>query len=168
MLQYLSPSVAPIVPMVPLPLLSDTMVGNLIQLAISLGGAGLVVQLLLLRQNRRKIAGQASATEANAASTLSGAALKMVENAQKAQQKAEQERDVAQDKLQARTEEFEIETRRKDEQMNRMRWRNHHLTMFVAILKAALTAARIGVPEEPQYEEYGDEAPPERPGPAPI
>lgn len=151
-----------------LPLLSDTVVSGMIQLVISLGGAGLVVQLLLLRQNRRKIAGQASATEANAASTLSGAALKMVENAQQAQLRAEQERDQATAMLRERTEEYDAESHRKDDQLNRMRWRNHHLTMWSAILKGALTAARVPVPDEPTYEEYGDEAPPERPGPGPL
>lgn len=152
----------------PLPMVSDAVVSSLVQLGISLGGAGLVVQLLLLRQNRRKIAGEASTNEANAASTLSGAALKMVENAQKAQQKAEQERDEANDKLRQRTEEYDSEARRKDEQMNRMRWRNHHLTMFTLILKGALQSAKVSVPDEPTYEEYGDEAPPERPGPTPA
>lgn len=148
--------------------LSPELVSGLIQLAISLGGAGLVVQLLLLRQNRRKIAGEASTNEANAASTLSGAALKMVENAQAAALKAEKERDAANAKLEARTQEFEVEARRKDESMNRMRWRNHHLSMFVQVLSGALRAAQIAVPQEPEYEEYGDEAPPERHGPNPA
>lgn len=147
-----------------LPLMSDTLVSGLIQLGISLGGAGLVVQLLLLRQNRRKIAGDASSSEANAASTLSGAAIKMVENAQAQQKKAEDERD----RLQTRLDEANVLNDRQNEESNRMRWRLHHRDMYVAILQAGFRGMGAVPPDEPEYQEFGHRAPPTVEGPNPA
>lgn len=53
----------------------------LVQLLASAGVTGLVFLVLTMRQQRRKIDAGATNEEANAASTLSGAALKMVTDA---------------------------------------------------------------------------------------
>lgn len=121
--------------------MSKELMTGAIQLLISLGGAGLVVQLLLLRQNRRKIAGEASSTEANAASTLSGAALTMVENAQA------DAREAKADAKQARE-----ENERLWAELERARWRVHHLEMREAVLANALQQAGIDVPPAPPYD----------------
>lgn len=145
--------------------MSEGLVSGLIQLAISLGGAGLLVQLLLLRQNRRKIAGEASTSEANAASTLSGAALRMVENAQKGQHDAEERATRLDEKI------TELDGRLEESHKRdiRQRWRIHHLEMRNAVLENALSQTGVTVPVEPTYDE-GDEAfppPPHHAGPAP-
>lgn len=144
--------------------MSREVLTSLIQLAISLGGAGLVVQLLLLRQNRRKIAGEASTSEANAASTLSGAALTMVENAQQDAREAKvSERDahLENDKLRAENERLWSE-------VNGLRWHVHHKEMREAILVNALQQARLEVPPEPEFRDPGNRpAPPSIGGPQP-
>lgn len=143
------------------PMISDGVVTALIQLLISLGGAGLLVQLLLLRQNRRKIAGEASTNEANAASTLSGAAMKMVENAQAKEHEAEQRADRIQ-------KEFEDRRDADGRELEVRAWRIHHLEMRNAILESALTQAGIDVPPEPDYAPPSQtSAPPPRGGPSP-
>jgi hypothetical protein len=136
--------------------MSRELVSALVQLAISLGGAGLVVQILLLRQNRRKIAGEASASEANAASTLSGAALTMVENAQ------QDAREARIDAKTARTEADQArdETEKLWDQYNKARWLIHHLQMRGAILENALRQAGIDVPPSPEYDEQPPKAAP--------
>jgi hypothetical protein len=74
---------------------AEGLVSAAIQLALALGGSAVLVQLLTLRQNRRKIAGDASTAEANAASTLSGAALQLVESARQSARDARTEADEA-------------------------------------------------------------------------
>jgi len=145
--------------------MSKEVVTTLIQLVISLGGAGLVVQLLLLRQNRRKIAGEASTSEANAASTLSGAALTMVENAQQdareARSHAKEDREDA--------EKARDESERLHNQINAHQWRIHHLEMREAILEGALRQAGIPVPPAPVYDDGGGRRPPPTSsGPTPL
>jgi hypothetical protein len=146
----------------PVPMLAESTVSAIVQLLVSLGGAGLLVQLLLLRQNRRKIAGEASTNEANAASTLSGAAMKMVENAQAKELEAEQRADRIQVEYEARREADgrELEVRA---------WRIHHLEMRQAILENALRQGGVEVPPEPEYEIPSHlKAPPPQGGPSPA
>lgn len=143
----------------------------LIQLAISLGGAGLVVQLLMLRQNRRKVAGDASSSEANAASTLSGAAIKMVENAQAKELEASQRANNAEDRLNARQSEFDIRRERDAHELEERAWRIHHLEMRQAVLEHALRQLGVEPPPEPDYDAIRHRvgAPPiSHPGPRPA
>lgn len=64
-------------------------VSSVLSLFVSLGGAGLLVRILTLRQDRRKVAGDASVAEANAGVALSGAAMAMVENEQQQRREAD-------------------------------------------------------------------------------
>lgn len=144
--------------------MSKELLGALVQLLISLGGAGLVVQLLLLRQNRRKIAGEASTNEANAASTLSGAALQMVENAQNSAREA----DTRADKAHAEAETQRAENERLWAEMNKARWRIHSLEMRESILESALKQAGIPVPMRPEYSEHPSYPPPGMTGDGPA
>lgn len=50
-----------------------------IQLLIAVGAGGVIAQLLTLRQTRRKITGEASTAEANAATQLANAAMSIVD-----------------------------------------------------------------------------------------
>lgn len=127
--------------------MNKELVGALVQLLISLAGAGLVVQLLLLRQNRRKIDGEASANEANAASTLSGAAMAMVENAQKKEKEAEDRADAKEALLDKRTQEYEARKNADARDLEDARWLTHHMRMHIAILEGALR--QVGVEPVP-------------------
>ena len=151
-----------VMPHLTIPMVSDGVVTALIQLLVSLGGAGLLVQLLLLRQNRRKIAGEASTNEANAASTLSGAAMKMVENAQAKEHEAEQRADRIQ-------REYEERREADGRELEARAWRIHHLEMRQAILENALAQTGQEVPPEPDYAPPG-QIPPPAPtgGPSPV
>lgn len=134
------------------PLVSKEVTTAIIQLLISLGGAGLVVQLLLLRQNRRKIAGDASASEANAASTLSGAAMKMVENAQLKEREAETRADELQNRLDSCSRELESRG-----------WKLHYLEMWASGLEGLLRANNIAIPPRPAaIDQTGHTAPMDR------
>lgn len=136
---------------IPVPMeMNPALLSGLIQLAVSLGGAGLLVQLLLLRANRRKIAGDASSSEANAASTLSGAALKMVENAQKAQVDAETKSLVKDEQIAALRKENEEQWN----EINRARWKTHHAEMRTAILEQALAERGVSIPAPPPPTEH--------------
>lgn len=107
----------------------------LIQVAIALIASGLAVKLLTVRQDRRKIAGEASTQEANAASTLSGAALQMVEAAQSTAREAESRAKVAgENAAECRTENNRLWT-----ELNKARWE-------ISILEAAMRAAGIVPP----------------------
>lgn len=118
----------------------------LVQLAVSAGFAGLVVQLLLIRQNRRKIEGEASTSEANAASVLSGTALKFVEQANADTAKARADAASARsDADKARDEQT-----RYFEALQVSRWETQHLKMRIEVLEAALRSADIHVPDEPK------------------
>ena len=128
-------------------------VNAVVQLVISLCGAGVLVQLLMLRQNRRKVAGDASSSEANAASTLSGAAIKMVENAQAKELEANRRADIAHTALVQEREEMDIRRERDAQELETRAWRIHHLEMRNAILENALGQAGIAVPPEPEYDQ---------------
>lgn len=132
--------------------MSKDLINALVQLAISLGGAGLLVQLLMLRQNRRKVAGDASSSEANAASTLSGAAIKMVENAQAKELLAASQRDRAHEQLEQERKDSDARRERDAAELEVRAWRIHHLEIRNATLKGALLAHQIPVPPEPDYD----------------
>lgn len=149
--------------------MSEGMLSALIQLGISLGGAGLLVQLLLLRQNRRKIAGEATATEANAASTLSGAALQMVENAQKKEREAESRVDILTERQAVKDREAEDRRESDARELEARAWRIHHLEMRKAILENALRQVQVEIPPEPAYEMPIRRTPPAlEAGPSPM
>lgn len=73
--------------------------GLIVAVLISSGFSSIIVGLLTLRPKRRKIDADATNEEATAASTLSGAALKMVQDADARAQRAE----AAADKARAET-----------------------------------------------------------------
>ena len=131
----------------------------LIQLLIAVVGAGLLVQLLLLRQNRRKIAGDASASEANAASTLSGAAMKMVENAQAKEHEASQRADSLEDRLSLRQREYEERRDRDARELEERAWTIHALRMRIAILENALRQVGVEIPQDPGFHDQHGTAP---------
>lgn len=58
----------------------DQLVTIAVQLLITAAGGGILVKLLTLRQDRRRIVGDATKAEANAATTLTGGALELVES----------------------------------------------------------------------------------------
>lgn len=142
--------------------MNKDLLNALVQLAISLGGAGLLVQLLLLRANRRKIAGEATSNEANAASTLSGAALKMVENAQQKEREAEARAHAAQASREALQREYDARRARDGQTIEDQAWALHHKAMREQVLIAALEQAGIVVPPEPSYRRDGRTPPPVR------
>ena len=129
----------------------------LVQVAIALIASGVAVKLLTLRQDRRKIAGEASLGEANAASTLSGAALKMVEVAQASAREAEIRAQAAQTDA--------SETRHENEriwrELNKARWEIYWLRVQEETLEAALRRAHINVPPAPKPEGIPDYPPPD-------
>lgn len=127
--------------------MNKDVVTAIVQLLISLGGAGLFVQLLLLRQNRRKIAGDASMGEANAASTLSGAAMKMVENAQSKEREAEARSEVLEVKIDKERKAYEARRDVDSATIEELRWDKHGLQMRVAILEGALRSMGVEPPE---------------------
>lgn len=150
--------------------MTPALLNALIQLVISLCGAGVLVQLLMLRQNRRKVAGDASSSEANAASTLSGAAIKMVENAQAKEIEAGRRADAAHEQLLQEREESDARRERDAHELETRAWRIHHLEMRSAILENALRQAGIQVPPEPDYDQMKHRAQPPPPldGPRPL
>lgn len=141
--------------------MSKELLSALLQLVISLTGAGLLVQLLLLRQNRRKIAGDASASEANAASTLSGAAMKMVENSQAKEREAEARAETLQRQLSQRQREYEQRRDRDAVELENRGWKIHRLEVRIAILEGALRQMGVAVPPPP--EEHSWPPPPQPP-----
>lgn len=68
---------------------NDQIVSSVLSLFVSLGGAAGLVRILTLRQDRRKVAGDASMAEANAGVALSGAAMAMLENEQQQRREAD-------------------------------------------------------------------------------
>lgn len=133
--------------------------GALLQLAIALIASGVMVRLLTLRQDRRKIAGEASTQEANAASVLTGASLQMVEASQKSAHDAHQEAQDAREELTtARQANQQLAT-----ELNRARWKIYSLEVQEAILEAALTEAGVKIPPKPFHagDTHDDYAPPE-------
>lgn len=121
-------------------------VSAVVQVIIALVASGLAVKLLTIRQDRRKIAGEASTNEANAASTLSGAALQMVEAAQNTARDAEKRATSANDNA----EECRLENNRLWAELNKARWEIHWLNLRERVLEAALRAAGINVPPAPE------------------
>lgn len=125
---------------------SSGLLSALTQLAIALIASGVAVKLLTLRQDRRRIAGEASTQEANAASTLSGAALQMVEAAQRAARDAEGRAETAnKTAVEARTENDKLWV-----ELNKARWDIHWLNVREKVLEAALMGANIHVPPAPE------------------
>lgn len=130
----------------------------IVQVVLALIASGVAVKLLTLRQERRKIAGDASAQEANAASTLSGAALQMVESAQKSAREADQRAHDAN----ATAEEARSENNKLWKELNQARWDIHRLQMREKVLEHALNLAGIEVPPAPPLEGTPDGPPPAR------
>lgn len=126
---------------------SGDFVAAAVQLLLALVASGVLVKVLTVRQDRRKIAGDATASEANAASTLSGAALKMVESAQTTARDAE----IRAKKAEGGAEECREEANHLWQELNRARWRIYHLEMREKALSATLTAAGIAVPVTPDW-----------------
>lgn len=115
-----------------------------LQLLIAVVASGVMVKLLTLRQDRRKIAGEASSQEANAASVLTGASLQMVEAAQR-------------DAAAARKEAGEIkeENQRLWAELNRTRRRVSNLEERETILENALRDRGHRVPVLPEVDYRG-------------
>lgn len=148
--------------------MNKDLLSALIQLLISLGGAGFIVQVLLLRQNRRKIAGEATASEANAASTLSGAAMKMVENAQLKEREAEARADDLDKRRREDLAEYEARRDRDAQELENRAWRIHRLEMRVAVLANALRQTGVDIPPDPGFDRPNNTPPPAiGPTPAP-
>ena len=143
--------------------LPEGIVSALIQIVLALIASGVAVKLLTLRQDRRKIAGEASTQEANAASTLSGAALQMVEAAQRSAREAEG-RATAANKT---TDELRQDNEKLWKALNRARWEIHWLKAQEEVLVAALKRANIIVPEAPRPENGFPDFPPPDPKPKP-
>ena len=135
---------------------ADQVVSALIQLLLAIIASGILVKVLTIRQDRRKIAGDASTSEANAASTLSGAALKMVESAQKSAYDADMRAQHAEENA----EECRKESERLWRELNRARWRIHFLEMREKSLEQALLDTGIEIPDRPVYGVFDDHAKP--------
>lgn len=145
----------------------------LIQLVLGVIASTFAVKLLTLRQDRRKIAGDASAQEANAASILSGTALQMVEAAQRSAHEAEQKAIAAEARADQVKEEAEqkigaaqAEATRMWHELQRAGWEIHWLQIRERLLELALRGANIEIPEIPQsmLEAFPDwDAPPNLP-----
>lgn len=140
--------------------MSDGVLSALVQVTLALIASGVAVKLLTIRQDRRKIAGDASAQEANAASTLSGAALQMVESAQNSARDA----DGRAQNAQSNSDEARRENERLWKELNKARWEIHWLKAQEAVMAAALRSAGINVPAAPRPENgFPDFPPPEPP-----
>lgn len=129
----------------------DGFSGAVLQLLIALIASGVMVKLLTLRQDRRKIAGEATTHEANAAATLTGASLQMLQAAQQQAQGAQaDERDTR------------AENERLWAELNRTRWRVYSLQVREAVLEMALKRANIIIPPlEYQAESHTEFPPPD-------
>lgn len=121
------------------------LVTALIQLAISLGGSALLIKLLTLRQEKRKINSEGQVGEANAASMLSGAALTIVQNAD------------------ARAESAYAETERLWTALNKLRWKAFFSDERVQLLESKLRDAGLAVPPPGPSETDLPSTPPPRP-----
>lgn len=121
------------------PMIAEGWGTTVVQLLVSAGFASLVVQLLLVRQNRRKIEGEASTSEANAASVLSGEALKWVERANNNERAAKREAHNSRQ-----------EAERYFAEWNLSRWRESWFQARISVLEAALSQGGIAVPAAPE------------------
>jgi hypothetical protein len=112
-----------------------------VQILVALIVSGTAFKLLTIRQERRKIGGEATAQEANAASVLTGASLQMVENAQRDAKDAKREAKACKDSNENLW-----------DALNRARWKIHYLEEREASLEAALRAAGIEVPVREEHD----------------
>lgn len=129
----------------------EGLLGPAAQLVLALIGSGVLIKVLTLRQDRRKIAGDASAQEANAASVLSGAALQMVNAAQATATAADK-----------RASEATAENGRLWGALNNARWDIAYLEARERVLEAALRAAHFPIPaRQERVGPYPTEPPPE-------
>ena len=126
--------------------MNQELVGALVQLAISLGGSALLVKLLTLRQDRRKIAGDASQGEANAAATLSGAALQIVQDAESRAREANAGRIRAEDLLREVREENRVAWNDLWETTTALQWEAHDARERTEVLEAELRRHGIAPP----------------------
>lgn len=126
-------------------------IAAVVQVAIALIASGLMVKMLTVRQDRRKIVGDANASEANAASTLSGAALQMVESANQTAREAE-----------AKASKCRNENARLWSSLNKTQWKVHYLEEREHQLEALLRERGIEVPDTGRREahELPDTPPP--------
>lgn len=70
---------------------SADIIGSAIQVLIGIGSGAVILQLLTLRQSKRKITGEASVSEANAATQLANAAMSIVDAERKDKQALREE-----------------------------------------------------------------------------
>ena len=142
--------------------------GAMLQLALALVASGIMVKLLTLRQDRRKIAGEASSQEANAASVLTGASLQIVEATQRDALQARREATEAREEAaryrkesEAKDERHRQEVEALERNLNRARWRIYNLEVKEKVLEAALRRAQIPMlPSAEIAEEMHDDFPP--------
>lgn len=135
---------------------SQGTLGALVQIVVAVAASGVLVKVLTLRQDRRKIAGEASTSEANAASTLSGAALQMVQAAQRTAADADT-RAVA---ANANSEKVRQQNETLWRELNRARWEIHWLKNDTAVMEEALRRAGVEVPHTERPVSYPDLPPP--------
>lgn len=141
-------------------MLPSGVISALVQVAVALIASGVAVKLLTLRQDRRKIAGEASTSEANAASTLSGAALQMVEAAQKAARESEA-RTVS---ANASSDDARKQNQQLWEELNKAKWENHWKDAQIQVMQEALKRANIILQPPPRpVNGFPDFPPPEMP-----
>lgn len=135
---------------------TDTTLGYLVQIIVAVAASGVLYKIFFIRQDRRKIAGDASASEANAASTLSGAALLMVQAAQKTAKDAEDRANTAN----STAEGAKMESNKLWAELNKARWQIHWLQVRENALENALRDANIPLPTTPSPEEFPAYPPP--------
>lgn len=110
------------------------------EVVMAVASAILSVNVLHRRQTRRKLEADATATDATAASTLSGAAIRMVESYQAKEHHAEE-------RVHTLQEQHDRDLKR----MQDLEWRLYHLTVWTTALVAALEEAGIVVPAQPVH-----------------
>jgi hypothetical protein len=135
---------------------TDTTLGYIVQILVAVAASGVLYKIFFIRQDRRKIAGDASASEANAASTLSGAALLMVQAAQKTAKDAEDRANTANQTAET----AKLEANKLWAELNKARWQIHWLQVRESTLENALRDANIPVPTTPSPDEFPAYPPP--------
>ena len=122
----------------------------ILSVVLAVISSGVVVKLLTLRQERRKIGGEATLNEANAASALSGQSLAWVNEAR--ERAAAAERAAAESKA---------ENSRLWQEINHVRWDQHYDKMHIRVLEETLRSAGYEVPRPPErLGPYPPDAPP--------
>lgn len=137
--------------------MTQNVLGAVIQVVLALIASGVAVKLLTLRQDRRKIEGEASTNEANAASTLSGAALQMVQAAQNSASAAEVRAVNAQTAAAAARSEADDLWK----ELNKARWKIYLMEMREDVLEGILGRAGIELPPRPAPPEFPMFPPPD-------